>query len=150
MMMKPYPGNFEKGSTQRIFNYSLSRARRVVENVFGIMASVFRVFSKPMALQLDKVSDVILACVFLHNFMRKSASSSSSYSPPGTFDTEADGEVVPGSWRNDQSGMASFMPLKKAPRKSVEVAKATRNCFAEYFSTSPDFIHSSEFKQPTT
>ncbi|XP_055944313.1 uncharacterized protein LOC129975284 [Argiope bruennichi] len=53
-MMKPYPGNFEKGSTERIFNYRLSRARRVVENVFGIMASVFRVFRKPMALQPDK------------------------------------------------------------------------------------------------
>ncbi|KAF8788888.1 putative nuclease HARBI1 like protein [Argiope bruennichi] len=135
-MMKPYPGNFEKGSTERIFNYRLSRASRVVENVFGIMASVFRVFRKPMALQPDKVSDVTLACVLLHNFMRKSASSTSSYSPPGTFDTEADGEVVPGSWRNDQSGMTSFMPLKKAPRKSGQGTKATRNCFAEYFSTS--------------
>ncbi|XP_055928085.1 uncharacterized protein LOC129959288 [Argiope bruennichi] len=53
-----------------------------------------------------------------------------------TFDTEADGEVVPGSWRNDQSGMTSFMPLKKAPRKSGEVAISTLNCFAEYFSRS--------------
>ncbi|XP_055924482.1 uncharacterized protein LOC129956579 [Argiope bruennichi] len=94
-VMKPYPGNFEKGSTQRIFNYRFSRARRVVENVFGIMTSVFRVFRKSTALQPDKVSDVTLACVLLHNFMRKSASSSSSYSTPGTFDTEADGEVVP-------------------------------------------------------
>ncbi|XP_055936761.1 uncharacterized protein LOC129966363 [Argiope bruennichi] len=91
-MMIPYPGNFEKGCTQRIFNYRLSRAGRVVENVFGKMASVLRIFRKPMALQADKVSNVTLACVLLHNFMRKSPS---SYSPPGTFDTEADGEVVP-------------------------------------------------------
>lgn len=29
-MMKPYPGVYRKGSTQRIFNYRLSRARRTV------------------------------------------------------------------------------------------------------------------------
>lgn len=42
-IMKPYPGEYPKGSPRRIFNYRLSRARRIVENVFGITASVFRV-----------------------------------------------------------------------------------------------------------
>lgn len=46
-IMKPYPGT-EKGSKKRVFNYRLSRARRIVENVFGIMSAVFRVFRKPM------------------------------------------------------------------------------------------------------
>jgi len=41
--MKPFPGNHLQGSPQRVFNYRLSRARRVVENAFGIMASVLRV-----------------------------------------------------------------------------------------------------------
>jgi hypothetical protein len=40
-MMKPYSGVHDKGNGKRVFNYRLSRARRVVENAFGIMASVF-------------------------------------------------------------------------------------------------------------
>lgn len=50
-MLKPYPGVHDKGSSKRIFHYRLSRARRVVENVFGILASVFRIFSKPILLE---------------------------------------------------------------------------------------------------
>lgn len=135
-MMKPYPGIYEKGSAQRIFGYRLSRARRVVENVFGIMASVFRVFRKPMVLEPEKVSNVTLACVLLHNFMRRSLSSATFYTPPGTFDTEVDGEIIPGSWRNDESGMTSFLPIQKLARKPGEVARGIRDSFAEYFTTS--------------
>lgn len=49
-LLKPYVGNHPKGSLERIFNYRLCCARRVVENVFGIFASVFRVFRSPMLL----------------------------------------------------------------------------------------------------
>jgi hypothetical protein len=36
-IMKPYAGIQEKGSSKRIFNYRLNRARRVSENTFGII-----------------------------------------------------------------------------------------------------------------
>lgn len=60
-LLKPYPGrNLSAG--QRIFNYRLSRARRIVENVFGIMAKRFQVFSRPIHLNPTKATNVTTSC----------------------------------------------------------------------------------------
>jgi len=136
-LLKPYRGNHPKGSLERIFNYRLCRARRVVENVFGILASVFRVFRSPMLLQPDKATLICMTCCLLHNFLRRSATSRKNYTPPGTFDYEEDGELIPGTWRNDDlQGMASFNSLINKPRKPSEEAKDIRREFGEYCMTS--------------
>lgn len=65
-MMKPYPGHKPGSSTsERIFNY---RARRIIENVFGIMSSKFRILLKPIVLAPDKTELIVLVCIYLHNF----------------------------------------------------------------------------------
>ena len=54
---------------KRIFNYRLSRAQRVVENTFGILANCFRVFMTPIALCPEKVEVITLTCCILHNHL---------------------------------------------------------------------------------
>lgn len=52
------------------------------------MASVFRVLRKPLLLHPEKINTIVLACVHLHNFLRRSESSKNLYCPPDIFDTE--------------------------------------------------------------
>ena len=66
-VMKPYPGNHDTGTSKRIFNYRLSRCRRVVENAFGILSSVFRVLRKPMLLEPHIAELIVMSVVLLHN-----------------------------------------------------------------------------------
>ena len=66
-MMKPFPREIP-GLTQRVFNYRLSRARRVVENAFGILASRFRVFRRPVIARVELVDMAVKAAVVLRNF----------------------------------------------------------------------------------
>jgi len=81
-----------------------------------------------------------MTCVLLHNFLRRSKSSSSLYTPPGVFDSENnDGIIVPGSWRSEQNDLADLgpmFPLQRVPRRSGLDAKMVRDQFSEYFVTS--------------
>lgn len=132
-VMKPYPGqNHPKGSKERIFNYRLSRARRVVENVFGIMSSTFRVLRKPMLLEPDKATVVVMAIVHLHNFLRR-PSSRNFYMPRHYVDSEnEDGQLIEGTWRLDHD-MTSFYPIRNVARRSTAEVKGLRNELADYF-----------------
>ncbi|XP_031328869.1 uncharacterized protein LOC116177118 [Photinus pyralis] len=133
-IMKPYSGLHDKGTPERIFNYRLSRARRIVENAFGILSAVFRVLRKPLLLEPEKARLVVLTTLYLHNFLR-SGNSNQIYTPPGTFDSEEDGLLIEGTWRRDGNPENSFLPIRRLPRKSPLNAQQIRNELAEYFSS---------------
>ena len=86
-MMKPYP-NTDLKKEKRIFNYRLSRMRRISENGFGILANRWRVFRRPFALQPEKVKVVTLATIALHNWLRSESSTGKIYIPVGLVDYE--------------------------------------------------------------
>ena len=83
-----------------IFNYRLSRARRVIENTFGILASRRRIFRRPIIAEPDRAVSYTKAAIALHNLLR--TTESSTYYPPGFIDSEDGmGNTVAGSWRDD-------------------------------------------------
>lgn len=130
--MKPFEGNPDEGSPEREFDYRLSRARRVSENAFGILSSVFRVLRKTMLLQPEIARKIVLATIYLHNFLRQRPSCR-IYTPQGTFDTERDnGQVVDGRWRND-GPMSSLVPFRNVARKTSDRPKKIREHLAYHF-----------------
>ena len=68
-MMKPYSQRCLQNE-ERIFNYRLSRARRVSENAFGILANRFQVLLSTMQHEPSTVKLIVKTCLILHNLMR--------------------------------------------------------------------------------
>ena len=67
-LVKPYTKS-SLATEQRITNLRISRARNVVENVFGICASHFRVLRRSIIGKVQTVETVTKAVVILHNFL---------------------------------------------------------------------------------
>lgn len=132
-LMKPYPFR-QLDHNQRVYNYRLSRVRRVVENAFGILANRFRVFRSTILLHPDSVTKITLASACLHNFLCERCSE--AYMPPALADWEdADHRVNEGAWRRDGLGAMQNVQAGRA-RNPTLTAKQQRDVLKDYF-TSP-------------
>lgn len=70
-MMKPFPRPVASADERKaVFNYRLSRARRVSENAFGLLSQIFRVFYTVIDLNPSTVDDLIIVACCLHNLLR--------------------------------------------------------------------------------
>ena len=97
--MKPYSAR-NLTREERIFNYRLSRARRVVENAFGILANRFQVLLTTMQHHAETVRLIVKACILLHNVMR----SRYPVLQNRLLDRNLqDGQMEPGAWRRGQN-----------------------------------------------
>ena len=132
-LKKPYPQN-GLSVDKRIYNYRHSRARRLSENLFGIMANRWRVFRSIILLPPDTIQSLVMATLVLHNYLRKS-SSRTTYCPTELLDSEdGNGNVIHGRWRQD-STTESFLPLvvPSTGHNASNEAKLVREIFKEYF-----------------
>ena len=106
--MKPYPAA-TLTRERRIFNYRLSRCRRVIENCFGIAAARFRILRRPIIAKVQLVTRITQSIVALHNYLMadSNAKRSSNYCPVGFADTQ---DVRNGDWRKEIQGDTNFLP----------------------------------------
>ena len=68
--MKPFP---QRGLTdeKRVYNYRHSRARRISENLFGIISNRWCVLRAPILLAPESVKNIAMAILVLHNYLRQ-------------------------------------------------------------------------------
>ena len=129
-LMKPYPMT-NLSMKQRIFNYRLSRSRRIVENAFGILSTRFRILRREIEMEPQNASVVVLACVALHNFLRVKAAK--AYIPKEATDWEdRNYQQHKGIWRGEPS-MPSGKPTT-ARNKNLKI-KNMRNYLADWYCT---------------
>ncbi|RLU20862.1 hypothetical protein DMN91_007476 [Ooceraea biroi] len=128
-ILKPYPSR-NLSYDERIYNYRLSRGKRIVENAFGILANRFRVLLTQIYLPVRTVQQITLACCALHNYLSKE----NAIYLLGAVDFEnvEDRAVLHAPWRNDNVQLRNLEIINVRPNRNV---MHIRNVFKEYFNS---------------
>ena len=128
-MMKPYAQR-QMTKEQRIFNYRLSRGRRVVENAFGILAQRWQVLLTTMQHDPPTIATIVETSVILHNLMRMRYPALQN----AAIDAEnANHQIVPGLWR-DTANMHDLDNVR-GPNRDSTAAKKQREYLRLYFNS---------------
>ena len=126
-IMRPYPklkSQTKMPKDVQIFNYRLSRARRIVENAFGILAQRFRLYNRRLQLKEHTVKTVVKATCVLHNYLRGNSSISTTFA-----DLNPNHEPYLGK----NGAIVNFEALPGY--RSAKEAQEIRNKFKRYFNS---------------
>lgn len=70
-LMRPFPYRQSRHNIRKDnYNKRLCRARRVVENAFGILVHKWRLFLRPLEIKVETTVKVVKAACVLHNYLR--------------------------------------------------------------------------------
>ncbi|XP_029675084.1 protein ALP1-like [Formica exsecta] len=116
-LLRPYPGSQIQGDrSKRIFNYRLSRARRVSENVFGILSQKFQLFNRRLKLKPENADKIILTICILHNYFR-------------------DYNINVQDHAHNQNSDTGLQNLPRQGGSAINTAFIVRDAFKEFFIT---------------
>ena len=68
-LMTPFAQSNNMSVAEKIFNYRLSRARRIIECAFGILVKKWRILEYPLNFKLHTTENIALALTCIHNFL---------------------------------------------------------------------------------
>ena len=121
-IMRPYPKirNEILPLDEIVFNFRLSRARRIVENAFGILVQRWRIFTRKICLEKHNAKAIIKAACMLHNYLQDDRSVDQIMA-----ELCPDGEVAP----------VAMQPIHRLRGyRSPAAAMQIRQEFKDYFS----------------
>lgn len=109
----------------QIFNYRLSRVRRLIENAFGILAATWRILLRRIDLEPEKTQTLTLACCTLHNLLRCSRTP-----PQGSVPQQPSNDAG-----HDSDDGVNLPSIAAAALHPSEAAKRVREQFCQYVNT---------------
>ena len=130
-ILKPFRQADLNSAKREVFNYRLSRARHIVENVFGILSSRFRIFHTAINLEPQNIEKVVMAACALHNFLMDQQPT--LYAPANCLYQESSesGNILSMGCDSADSNMN---PLQSCNRGNIcGNAKEVREHFMDYF-----------------
>ena len=128
-MMKPF-SHQSQVKRERTYSYRVSRARRVVENAFGILSQRFRCFLTTMQQHPDNINLITMCACVLHNLILTRyphATQEVDREDPHTHD------LIPGEWRLNQHLQGLLAPTGHRFQKE---AKNQRDYLSHYYMSS--------------
>ncbi|XP_018315064.1 putative nuclease HARBI1 isoform X1 [Mycetomoellerius zeteki] len=134
-LLRPFSGKDNLSAEQCIYNYRLSRARRVIENCFGILVSQWRIYRKSIISSVETTMKIVQATICLHNWLRKSNIEQTNNILPGMLDRETtEDDYIRGSWRTVMEDGCAFMNISRcSTNTSARDAMLIRDEFCKYF-----------------
>lgn len=121
-LMRPYDGR-TLNNRRRVFNQRLSRARKVVECAFGILAKKWEIFQQPLRADVENAEKFVKAACALHNFVR--TRDGKMQDKPTTTGTGESPEA-------DSNALLDWERIEHPGRRSDKAINA-REAFADYF-----------------
>ena len=139
-VLRPYPGSRLGGAEsdyhrRLVYNYRLSRARRIVENTFGILVSKWRVLRQPIKAKIETIDSIVKASCVLHNYLRRrdGISNDRRYIADGDVDADDSGHLTRGAWRHEDSESCFRNIGRLGSNNSTRRASELRERYAAYF-----------------
>lgn len=122
-LMRPFPRDSVVGDAQkREYNKRHCRARRVVENAFGILAQKWRIFFRPIECDIDTAVQVVKAACSLHNFVRANTKKVT------TSEESSENDIM-------AQPLNAFVPIARVRERTCNEAHTIRNHFMSYFNS---------------
>ena len=131
-LQKPYGGR-DLSERQRIYNYRISRARRTIENAFGVLSARWRIFHCAIRADVQTVDLIVKAAIGRHNYLL--CTENAHYIPSGFVDSESSNDMREGDWRkqvNEFENPALAEPQRLAARNYTFEAKSMRDHLCTY------------------